>query len=86
MSSVSTSEIIARNMAALKERLEAAAAREMLMAVREEAKKVAREEAKKAWQLSELARIERGAASPEAMGLGGGLGSGYGGYLDGYRG
>jgi hypothetical protein len=75
MSSASTSEIIARNMAALKNMQEAAAARE-------ETKKLAREEAKKAWQLSELARIERGPTSDEALGLGGG----YGGYLDGYRG
>jgi hypothetical protein len=77
----SNSEIIARNMAALKNMQEAAAARE-------ETKKLAREEAKKAWQLSELARIERGPTSDKERMRDGceEYLSGYGGYLDGYRG
>jgi hypothetical protein len=72
----SNSEIIARNMATLKRLTQAREERDM-------AKRAAAEiNRKKAWQLSELARIERGPTSDEALGLGGG----YGGYLDGYRG
>lgn len=73
-------EIIARSAAALKNMQQAMAERE---ANREEAKRARLGERKKAWQISELARIEEGSKMkgpttyPPA---------GYGGYLDGYCG
>jgi len=72
----SNSEIIARNMATLKRLTQAREERDM-------AKRAAAEiERKKAWQLSELARIERGpTGEPPSTST-----AGYDGYLDGYRG
>jgi hypothetical protein len=74
-------EIITGYMATLKRLREAMAAREE--AKREAAKREeAKRERKKAWQLSELARIEQGGMEgPTAENP-----PGYGGYLDGYCG
>jgi len=76
-------EIIARSTATLKNMQEAMAWRE---ATREEAKRAREVQRKKAWQISELARIEEGSKmkgftiSKEYQP------AGYGGYLDGYCG
>ena len=68
-------EIIAEQMAMLNKMREA-------MAAREEAKREREIRRKKAWQLSELARIERGGMEGPTVDNP----PGYGGYLDGYCG
>jgi len=73
-------EIIARSAAALKNMQQAMAERE---ANREQAKATRVGERKKAWQISELARIEEGS---ELKGPTTYPPAGYGGYLDGYCG
>jgi hypothetical protein len=80
-------EIIAGHVATLKRLREAMAAREEAakseQAKREEAKRKREAERKKAWQISELARIEEGS---EMKGPTKYPPAGYGGYLDGYCG
>lgn len=80
-------EIIARSAAALKNMQQAMAEREEAakseQAKREEAKRKREAERKKAWQISELARIEEGS---ELKGPTTYPPAGYGGYLDGYCG
>jgi hypothetical protein len=76
LSKEETAEIIARNMAGLKKLRADAVERERLMAE-------AREARKKAWQLGEIARIERGFTETLSTRN---SSAGYGGYMDGYRG
>jgi len=79
-------EIIAGHVATLKRLREAMAAREEAAkrekAKREEAKLEREIQRKKAWQLSELARIEQGGMEGPTVENP----PGYGGYLDGYCG
>jgi hypothetical protein len=79
LSKEETAEIVARNMAALKKLRAAAVDRERLMAE-------AREARKKAWQLSEIARIEEGSEIKVPTISKEYPPAGYGGYLDGYSG
>jgi hypothetical protein len=83
MSSVSKkeelSEIIARNMGAMKKLQEA-------MAACEKAKRDWEIQRKVTWQLSELARIKEGSKMKSSTIFKGGQAAGYGGYLDGYSG
>jgi len=77
-------EIIAEHVAALKKLKETMALREELR--REEVKRAREIQRKKAWQLSELARIEGGSEMKSPTISKENPSAGYGGYLDGYCG